>query len=351
MLQMTLPVFLGLGVLALSAPWWVGALFFGLKSDGISLAVEMVPIMCATFGINILASASVAGHYARNGFLYVEGAQLAVTVTALCLAANVTGKFGILGFVCLLLGRAVASFLVVGISFLQAKAAPVQEQTRTLWVRMAQILSGSVVFKLGSVIDRMLGSLAVPGALTALGVGQQIIGSTAGVSERVLARPLLVAAGARARTESRGQVLAIYHRQLRIVALGAIVGLLVAIPFALIARADSDLSNILRLRAFGPFDVILLMALTAAPAVAGQLSSSLMYAIGDTRTISRLALLSFVVSTVVKVVGFLLIGVYAIVAGVFLYQILNWLFLHVAAMRALRAPVGPLVIATKVREL
>ena len=84
------------------------------------------------------------------------------------------------------------------------------------------------------------------------------------------------------------------------------------------------------------------MALTAIPAAAGQLSSSLMYAIGDPRSISRLALLSFILSSVVKVLGFLLVGVYAIVAGVFRYQTSYWLFLHVAATRALRAPQGQL---------
>lgn len=350
MLQMAPPLFLIFGLLALSAPWWVKALFFGLADDGVSLTVEMVPIMCATFGINILASASVAAHYARRQFLFVEGAQLAVAVAALCLTASVAEKFGILGFVCLLLGRSIVSFLVVSVRFLTAKSVPVQELTRELWARMAQILSGSIVFKLGSVVDRMLGSLAVPGALTALGIGQQIVGSTAGVSERVLARPLLVAAGARARTESRSEVLAVYHRQLCIVALGAVVGSLIAIALALVALADGDLSSMLRLHAFGPFDLILLMALTAIPAVAGQLSSSLMYAIGDTRSITRLALLSFILSTAVKVVGFLMIGVYAIVAGVFLYQTLNWLFLHMAATRALKAPVGPLVVAVKMRE-
>ena len=349
-LQMAFPLFLIFGLLALSARWWVKVLFFGLADDGVSLTIEIVPIMCATFGVNILASASMAAHYARKKFLFVESAQLAVTVFALCLAASVVEKFGILGFVFLLLGRTIVSFLVVSARFLAAKPVPVQKLIRELWARMAEILSGSIIFKLGSVVDRMLGTLAAPGALTALGIGQQIVGSTASVSERVLARPLLVAAGTHMGTKSMSEVLAIYHRQLGIVAIGAVIGVLIAIALALIALAGGDLSNMLRLHAFGPFDLILLMALAAIPAVTGQLSASLMYAIGDTRSITRLALLSFILSTAVKVMGFLMIGVYAIVLGVFLYQALNWLFLHVAATRALKATAVPLVVAVKMRE-
>jgi peptidoglycan biosynthesis protein MviN/MurJ (putative lipid II flippase) len=188
MFQLAFPLFLIFGSLALSARWWVKVMFFGLADDGVSLTVEMVPIMCATFGINILASASMAAHYARRQFLFVESAQLAVTAVALCLTASVVGKFGILGFVFLLLGRTIVSFLVMSVRFLTAKSVPVQELIRELWARMAQILSGSIIFKLGSVVDRMLGSLAAPGALTALGIGQQIVGSTASVSERVCSR-------------------------------------------------------------------------------------------------------------------------------------------------------------------
>lgn len=351
MFQLALPLLLAFATLALTSHWWVRVLFFGLADDSVLLAVDLVPVMCAIFGINILASTGAAGHYACGKFLFVETVQLAVAMIALCFAAPVTDAFGIFGFACLLLVRATASFLVVGFRFVRVSASPVQELTRKLWMQMSQILSGSVIFKLGSVIDRMLASFAVSGALTSLGIGQQIVGSSAALTERVLARPLLVAAGARVESEARAEILAMYHRQLRIIALGAVVALLIAIPIALVALEGGTLSDLLRLRAFGQFDLILLMAFTAIPAAAGQLSSSLMYAIGDVRSINRLAMLSFILSSAIKVFGFLLVGVYAIVAGVFLYQMLNWLFLHVAATRALRTPHGQLSVSAKMRDV
>ena len=140
MFQLAFPMLLAFGTLAVTARWWVDVLFFGLTGDSVPLAVALVPVMCAIFGINVLASAGVAGHYARGQFLFVEAVQLGVALVVVCFAASIADTFGIFGFACLLLVRAAVSFLVVGFRFVRADASPVQQLTKMLWARMAQII-------------------------------------------------------------------------------------------------------------------------------------------------------------------------------------------------------------------
>ena len=338
MLQMTLPLAALLVLLSVTAPWWSSFLFFGLPREGQTLFVALFPVMCATLGVTVITSAGVAGRSAEGKFWQTEMAQCGATLVALALAVPVTKNYGMTGFTWLLLLRALAFFFLVGAPYLRAETSPVAEHSRVLWYRMAQIMSGSIIFKLGPVLDRALASLAAPGVITSLGIGQQIANSVAGVTDKALSRPLLAAAGEHLAANKRKEVIQLYFAQLRMArrAAIAVVGFLLVLVVSY--AASEGLANSLNLHAFGRADVIILVSLSALPMAASQLSASLMYAIGNPRIISRLATISFLASSALKVIGFMLVGVYAIIAGVFLYQILNWVLLHRSAMRLLRHP-------------
>jgi peptidoglycan biosynthesis protein MviN/MurJ (putative lipid II flippase) len=323
------------GTLAITAKWWIPTLFPRMIRFSGELTTELTGIFCAIAVVQILSAIGAAGHYARGQFLFVETVQILTTLLSLVFVSSVIEAAGILGFGWLLLVRATGAFVISSACYVVPNHAPVKELSATLWERTAHVMSASIVFKMGPLIDRMVASFSIPGVLTSLGIGQQLVGSTLTITERVIARPLLAAAGAHSLNEGQ-KILSIYYCQLRILLSATGIALLVAVPLGMAALQGNKLFSFANKNIFGQLDLIFLMALTIIPAAAGQLSSALMYALGDIKSINRLAMVSFILSSALKVFGFLLVGAYAIVAGIFLYQSMNWLFLHLVAVRTLR---------------
>jgi putative peptidoglycan lipid II flippase len=325
------------GPLAFTTRWWVPMLFSGLTQDASQIATGLASVFCVIAAMQVLSAITMAGHHAHGRFISVEAVQILASLCALAFVAPVIEKAGIFGFACLLGIRAGAVLIITGFQFVGAKHAMAKDLSAALWTKTTQVLSASIIFKLGPVIDRMIVSFSVPGVLTSLGIGQQMVGASLAITERMMARPLLVAAGVHTGANERGKILSIYYRQLRVMLPIIGVALVAAVAVGLAMLEGGRMFGFLNQRSLGHLDLIALMILTMIPAAAGQLSSALMYALGDIRSINRLAMLSFILSTILKVFGFLAIGPYAIVAGIFLYQSMNWLFLHVVAVRTLRA--------------
>jgi peptidoglycan biosynthesis protein MviN/MurJ (putative lipid II flippase) len=323
------------GTLAGTSQWWVPTLFFGLAEDFGLLATDLSRAFCAIAVVQVLTAIGAAGHYACRRFVFVELVHAGTTLLALLAAAPVIEASGILGFAWLLLVRATIALMIVNCGFLSSNQEPVHELTAILLKRTRDLMSASVIFKTGPIIDRMLASFTAPGMLTSLGIGQQVVGSSLAITERVMTRPLMVAAGEYLGSVNHKNIIDLYYQQLRILMFVTIIALSIAAPIGIFAMQDDKIFGLFDLASFGQLDVFFLVLLTIIPAAAGQLSASLMYAIGDVKSINRLAMISFLLSTTLKISGFLLFGAYAIVAGIFLYQTLNWLLLHTAAMRAL----------------
>jgi hypothetical protein len=335
-LRLLLPLCIGFAALAISARWWVPVFFSGAGGPTQSLIVELSPLMCGIFAFNVLASVGISGYYARGDFVRIEALQLGVAAVAICVSAPIARHSGVLGFTVLLLARALVSCLLFALPFIRARGEVRDGELGKLWTSMRQIMSGSVVFKFGPLVDRMIASWAAPGVITSLGIGQQVIGFSTAISERVLTRPLLVAASTNlAGSSDRLSVLEKYRQQLGAVLMAAVAGaVLVSILAALMLSGGFE-PELLRSRALGRLDVVVLTALVAIPAAAGQLSAALMYALGEVKAISRYAIFTFLGTSAIKFFGFFFFGVYAIIAGMFIYQAANWVLMHMSAIRAL----------------
>ncbi len=332
--QITLPLLILFGALAFSAQWWMPVIFTGLAIND-QLSTNLAQIFCASAVAQVLLAIGVAGHCANKKFVFVEVVQMLTTLVALGLVSPIINNFGIIGFAWLLFARSVVSLLVINYHFITARRTTVNDLTIKLWKKTSQVISISSIYKTGSIIDRVLGSFCQPGVLTSLGIGQQLATASLSVSERVLARPLLVNAGKCLASSNGSELLVMYYKQLRTLSL--VVGCIfcITIPITFFVLRGGKIFDVIDLNVFGRTDLILLIIWTIIPAAAGQLSSGLMYAIGDISSINRLAMVSFILSSIFKVFGFLYIGAYAIVGGIFLYQCLNWFFLHKVAVRTL----------------
>ena len=323
--------------LAIGSVWWIPLLFPGANSQTIVLVAALSPLMCAIYALNCLSAAAIAGHYARGSFVRIEAVQLLVACGALGFAGFATETGGIVGFTHLQLVRAAVVGFVLATPFLFVKGRAHLAPLPQLWANMKQIMSGTAITKFGPLIDRTVASWAAPGLITSLSVGQQVISMSTSMSERLLTRPLLVAASRLVEGGEGALVMRTYQKQILLVLASAIAGTLLALALAfLIFRVDAKGATSL-VASLGQLDIIVLTALVAIPAAAGQLSAALMYALGEVRAISRLAIITFVASCAVKVAGFFAIGAYAIVAGMLLYQTANWALMHRAASRIIKS--------------
>lgn len=331
----TVPAILGAILLSSSAGLWVPFVFSGASEEMHSMTIALSPLMCGIFAANLLTSVAVAGYFARSRFLFVELIQLAVAACVLVLAVPVTEYFGIFGFASLLLVRSTAVGLILAMPFALVRGHTDPALQRELWGKASRIMSGAVIYKMGPAIDRIVASWAAPGVITSLSVGQQLITLATGVSDRALTRPLLVTASANHDGKSAGIVLRTYRHQLGLIlALSVATAVLGLVWLAISPYMESQWLRV-NLATLGYTDVIFLTASVALPTAAGALAAALMYGLGRVNSITRIAVSTFLLSTVVKVFGFYYVGTYAIIFGMFIYQALNWLLMHVESNRAM----------------
>ncbi len=66
------------------------------------------------------------------------------------------------------------------------------------------------------------------------------------------------------------------------------------------------------------------------------MSLAVVYSLGDTRAVTRIAIGSFAAATVLKVALLPMFGVVGIAVGAVCYQVVNLVALHRCVMRALR---------------
>lgn len=337
LLKSAVPLLLAFAVLALSAAWWLPMLFRGLDASATRQAVGLSPVLSVVFCINVMLAAGNAAHHAAGRLTFTESVQATASAVALLLVIPTTERYGTEGLAGLLLARAMVNFLVLCGPCLAARATDMNGHAKIFWMRSGELIGGSVLFKLGPVVDRVLASYLAPGVMTAFGLGQQVAGSAGSLTDRVFSRPLLVQAGRHLAGEDPRSVRVAYLAQSRAVAMvvGMAGGLGVTVAALLAWAWPAGFGAVLS--SMGRADVVVALALVAVPTAFGQLSASLLYAKGDVRRLSWLATGSFLVSTACKIVGFFLVGTYAIVFGAFLYQVLNWMLFHREAKRFLES--------------
>jgi putative peptidoglycan lipid II flippase len=209
-----------------------------------------------------------------------------------------------------------------------------------LWRQVKPLMVSTAFYRTGFVVDRLLASLLAPGSVVILELAWRINLAIIRVLNQGITTPVLPTLAA---LSSQGQWLAFktrYRERLRWIArmsLGIVFGLGIVTLVALVMYQEHREG----LGTLRPEDLSrLLTALLAGSGVllcgsANHLLMSAFYAQGDTRTPTKIQMLSYMLGTGLKVGGFVLGGLYGIMAAMSIHYAVEGLALGVALDRRL----------------
>jgi len=312
-------------VLFISASYWVPWLVPGFSSAGQSLTVTLTRIQLV--GMIFTASTSVlwSVYHARQKFIWVELSSLLSSVTGLILLVRILPDSGVTG----------AAFLIVLRTGLQmvwllpglgrwVRPDWKSPAMRESWLRIRPLLIGTTYYRTDPLIDRFLASMAPPGGLSLLYIGQQIYGVANIVAEKAIATPMVPQLAILASAAKWPAFRKLYQR--RLLAMG---GLTLAGYVILLVAGERVLNLLIGHGGVTKDNVHLLWLIMVAlvgvfiAGAMGVITSKTFYAMGDTRTPTRMSIVTYTLYIPAKILAFLHYGLMGLAVVTSAYLFLN----------------------------
>jgi peptidoglycan biosynthesis protein MviN/MurJ (putative lipid II flippase) len=210
------------------------------------------------------------------------------------------------------------------------------------WRRARPLLLGSLYFKSDFVVDRLIASLAPPGALSLYSLAQQAYSSAQLILGKSIASPVVPALARAATAGAWGRFRSLNRR-----ALARLVVLSLLVLAGVLALGLPVLELTFGRGKFNPEQIHLLWVLLLAlggvwiGGVAGQIIAVSFYAQGDTRTPITIGAIAFTLAIPLKLGGFYVFGLLGLAAAASLYYLgsagTQWLTLDRRLRRIVQA--------------
>jgi len=310
-------------VLLVTAGFWVPWLVLGFSRAAQSLTVSLTRIQLV--GMIFTASVSVlwSVYHARKQFVWVELSTVLSNLIALALIVKLLPIYGIAAAAVVIVVRTALQllWLLPGLGRWQR---PSWNSTamREAWSRIRPLLVGTAYYRTDPLVDRFLASMAPAGGLSLLYLGQQLYGVANVVAEKALAVPMVPQLAIAAAANSWASFRHLYRKRL------LVVGAVTAAGYAVFLLAGERLLSLL----IGHGGVtsanvhllwLIMVALVGffIAGAMGQITSTTFYAMGDTRTPTRMSIVTYTLYIPAKVIGFMRYGLLglAVVTSVYLF--------------------------------
>lgn len=307
--------------LSLAAPFWVPWTVPGFGKSAIDLTVTLVRIQL--IGMVFTASTSVlwSAYHARQRFAWAELSVVLAAVISFPVLVFALPRFGVV---------AAAWVLVLKLGLQMLMLLPGLHRyhrpdfgtaaAREAWRRVYPLLLGTSLYKTDQLVDRFLASMAPAGGISLLYLAQQLYGAGHQVLNTAIAAPMVpeLAMQAKQRDWKGFRRLSEHRLQVMVIVTGVcLIGVAATgmpVLSALFGHGRFDVSEINRL-----WWLLLALGGTWIGGAAGQILATSFYARGDTRTPTRIGVITFPAAVAFKVVGFYLLGVVGIALGTSLY--------------------------------
>jgi putative peptidoglycan lipid II flippase len=325
-------------VLFVAAPVWVGWLFPGFRARDLDLAVSLTRIQLPGIAFSAAVAVPLAAWNARSRFLWPEMAPLLASLASLAALPAFLARSGVTAAAWLSTGKSLLFLLLVlpGLGAFRRSVGRSDAQ-REIGRRLLPLLGGSAYYKSDALVDRALSSLAPPGELSILYLGQQLWNAVSQVLTVGIGRPMVPALSAQAKQSRWGEFRGTLRRHVRPMLLFVTVGVAAfaaagrPILALLIGHGGVTSANVDLL-----WRVMLVLTLAFAAGCLGQLTSQAFYALGDTRTPTRLGILTFTVYVPLKFLAFHAFGIYGLAGSTGLFILVNVALQVVLLARRLR---------------
>lgn len=306
---------------------WVPLLVPGFSTEGKSLAVGLTRIQTVSMVLNAGIVTLWAAQHARRRFVWVELSGVVANLAGLLFLFYALPRFGI---------RAAAwntvfynglklVFLLPVLGRWRRPAWP-SATAREAWRLFQPLLPGQAYLRAEPLLDRFLASMGGAGSLSLLYVAQQIYANVVAVTSKALVAPL----APRLAVEADAGGWHVFRRAYRVRLL--LIGLLSAAGVALllafgpqalrlaIGHAGVTASNVYTL-----WLVMLVLAGAFAGGVSGQVAAGAFYAMGDTKTPTKVSAFIYTLYLPLKVAVFLGYGLIGLAVMMSAFFVVNFL--------------------------
>lgn len=293
-------------LLYVTAPWWVSLTVPGFNESGLDLTIDLTRIQL--FGMVFAAINGVqwAAYHARQQFLWAEFTPILASVIAFFLLILTLPHFGVIAaaWIGMLKAALQTLLLMPGMGRIlkpDMKSVAIKE----VWKRLKPLLLGTAYYKTDPVVDRFFLSLSGSGNLSLYYLAQQIYGAASQILNKAVAVPLVPLLSRLYKAADTEGFRRAYYLNLLKVCIVSVAGLVVLgiagkvfLAF-LIGHGNVTAGNVSQL-----WWIMILLAGVFVGGAAGQICSSSFYAFGDTKTPTRISMLTFTIYIPCKVISF-----------------------------------------------
>ena len=306
---------------------WVPLLVPGFSAEGKSLTVGLTKIQIASMVLNAGIVTLWAAQHARRGFVWVELSGVLANLAGLLLLVYTLPRYGIhaaawntVFYNCLKL-----AFLLPVLGRWRRPAWP-SPALREAWRLFKPFLPGQAYLRAEPLLDRFLASMGGAGSLSLLYVAQQVYTNVILVTSKAMVAPLAPRLAVDADAGQWSGFRRAYRVRLLLTALLSAAGVSALLTFGpgalrlAVGHAGVTAENVHTL-----WLVLLALAGAFAGGVAGQTAAGAFYAMGDTKTPTKVSVVIYTLYLPLKIAVFLRYGLVGLAVTMSAYCVVNFL--------------------------
>lgn len=311
--------------LYVTAGYWVSWLVpgFSLQARALTISLTRIQLVSMIFAASVSVLWSI--YHAKQRFIWAELSTLLSSLIALALLIVFLPAYGVVGAAILIVLRSGLQvvWLLPGLGRWQwpdwSSAA-----MREAWRRIRPLLLGTAYYRTDPLVDRYLASMAPAGGLSLLYIAQQIYGVANIVAEKAIAAPMVPLLAKQASAAKWTEFRRIYQK--RLLAMGG----LTLLGYLFLLFVGERILNLLIGHGGVTADNVHLLWLIMVALVGffiagamGVVTSKTFYAMGDTRTPTKMSIVTYTLYIPAKVLGFYRYGLLGLAAVTSAYLFLN----------------------------
>lgn len=308
-----------------TAGLWVPLLFHGFSPEARSLTVKLTRIQLVSMVFTASVSVLWSIYHARQRFVWAELSPVLSNAVALLLLVRLLPLYGVAAAAWLLVLRTALQlgWLLPGLGRWQRPEWK-SPSMREAWRRIRPLLLGMSYYRTDPLVDRFLTSMSPAGGLSLLYIGQQIYGVANAVVEKAIAAPMVPLLSMKASAGDWTSFRETYRKRLL-----AMLCLTIAGYGVLLLWGEAILNLLIGHSGVTGENVHLLWWIMVAlvgffvGGASGQITATTFYSMGDTRTPTRMSIITYSIYIPAKIFIFLRYGLLGLAVTTSIYILLN----------------------------
>jgi peptidoglycan biosynthesis protein MviN/MurJ (putative lipid II flippase) len=326
--QLTMALFGVVGVvLYATCGVWAPLLVPGFADEGKRLTVSLTRIQIVSMVLNAGIVTLWAVQHARRRFVWVEFSGVLANLAGLLFLFYTLPRFGIQAAAWnTIFFNGLKLILLLPLLGRWRRPTRPSPTAREVWRLLKPFLPWQACLRAEPLLDRFLASTKGAGSLSLLYVAQQIYANVIIVTSKALVAPLAPRLAVKADAADWRGYRRVYRARLLLVALFAVAGASLLLAFGPrtlrlgIGHAGVTTENVYTL-----WLVMLALAGAFAGGVAGQVTSGAFYAMGDTRTPTKVSAVVYIFYLPLKIASFFGYGLIGLAGTMSAYFLINFL--------------------------